>query len=336
MHGSTVKLSKQKKNQKFFYLAPMMKKTDRHFRYLARLISPNIRLFTEMLPAEMLVRDNRARALAFSESEKPLAIQLGGCKPNILAAAARHSALWGYDEVNLNCGCPSPQVIEGGFGAQLMKDTELAVSCVSAMRDACPERTIISVKVRLGVDELYSYDYFSDFVKKILKAGASRIHVHARKAVIKLNPKANRMVPPINYQWVYKLKQELPDICITINGEISSLGPTLEHLEYVDGIMIGRHAYARPLELIDFDRAISRRPFVPNKASGEILEEYLIYAKEQVDHGASSRKTLQPLLNLFHGFKNAKVWRRSLSEQMRQGTIDIKEVLLISNKVKII
>ena len=141
MHGSTVKHSKLKKNQKFFfYLAPMMKKTDRHFRYLARLISPNIRLFTEMLPAEMLVRDNRARALAFSESEKPLAIQLGGCKPDILAAAARYSALWGYDEVNLNCGCPSPQVIEGGFGAQLMKDTELAVSCVSAMREACPRK----------------------------------------------------------------------------------------------------------------------------------------------------------------------------------------------------
>ena len=195
MLGSVVKHSKLKKNQKFFYLAPMMKKTDRHFRYLARLISPNIRLFTEMLPAEMLVRDNRAKALAFSESEKPLAIQLGGCKPDILAVAARYSALWGYDEVNLNCGCPSPQVIDGGFGAQLMKDTELAVSCVSAMREACPEKTIISVKVRLGVDELYSYDYFSNFVKKVLKAGASRIHVHARKALIKLKPKANRMVP---------------------------------------------------------------------------------------------------------------------------------------------
>ena len=312
----------------------MMKKTDRHFRYLARLISPNIRLFTEMLPAEMLIRENRATALAFSESEKPLAIQLGGCKPSVLAAASRYSALWGYDEVNLNCGCPSPQVIRGGFGAQLMKNTELAVKCVSAMRDACPKRTIVSVKVRLGVDDLYSYDYFSNFIKELLKAGASRIHVHARKALIKLNPKANRMVPPINYQWVYKLKQEHPETCVTINGEISSVAPTLEHLEHVDGIMLGRHAYARPLELMDFDRAITREPLAPKKASEEILEEYLTYAEERVSYGVPLRKTLHPLLNFFHGYKNAKFWRRSLSEQMYQETINIKELLLISNKVQ--
>ncbi len=320
--------------QKYFYLAPMMKKTDRHFRYLARLISPNIRLFTEMLPAEMLIRGNRARALAFSESEKPLAIQLGGCKPDILAAASRYSVLWGYDEVNLNCGCPSPQVIKGGFGVQLMKDAELAVNCVSAMRDACPEKTIISVKVRLGIDEVYSYDYFSEFVEEILDAGAHRIHVHARKALINLNTKANRMVPPINYQWVYKLKQEHPETCITVNGEINSLAPTLKHLEHVDGIMLGRHAYARPLELMDFDRAISPEPLTPRKASRKIVEEYLIYAEKQVSYGAPLRKTLQPLLNLFHGYKNAKFWRRSLSDQMAQKRFSIKELLLMSDKVQ--
>ena len=334
MQQSTAELSQPRKGQKVLYLAPMMKKTDRHFRYLARIISPNIRLFTEMLPAEMLVRNNRARALAFSESEKPLAIQLGGCKPDILAAATKHSALWGYDEVNLNCGCPSPQVIEGGFGAQLMKDSELAVSCVSAMRNACPDKTIISVKVRLGIDEMYSYDYFSNFVTKILGAGASRVHVHARKALINLDPKANRKVPPINYHWVYKLKLEHPETCITINGEINSVAPILKHLEHVDGIMVGRHAYARPLELIDFDRAISLEPLPLKKTSREILEKYLVYAEEQISYGVPSRKTLQPLLNLFHGYKNAKVWRRSLSEKMCQESIDIKELLLMSDKVQ--
>ena len=322
-----------KKGEKLLYLAPMMKKTDRHFRYLARLISPNIRLVTEMLPAEMLVRDNRAKALAFSEIEKPVAIQLGGCKPDILAKAAEYCSLWGYDEINLNCGCPSQQVISGGFGAQLMRNTKLAVACVEAIKDASPSEMTISVKIRLGVDELYSYEYLGDFVENMKSAGASIIHVHARQALVKLSPRSNRTIPAINYPWVYQLKKENPDTCITVNGEIRSLVPTLKHLQHVDGVMLGRHAYARPMELIDFDRSIFHKPLAPRKEATEVIQEYVSYAKDQIDHGSSSRKTLQPLLNLFHGCKNAKSWRRVIAEQMCLKTINVREILFIADKL---
>ncbi|MEC9247396.1 MAG: tRNA dihydrouridine(20/20a) synthase DusA [Pseudomonadota bacterium] len=329
-----IELEKQEKiEKKFLYLAPMMKRTDRHFRYLARIISPNLHLFTEMIPVEMLIYGNREKALKYSSFEKPVAIQLGGSNPESLSKAAEVSAARGYDEINLNCGCPSRHVLSGSFGAYMMQNPKLTAICVEAMRIATPEEIPISVKIRLGIDNLDSYGYLRDFVGRLIEAGAGIVHVHARKAMIRLTPKKNRTIPPINYAWVYKLKAEYKKALITVNGEISSVCSVKAHLSQLDGVMIGRYAYARPLELIDFDRSVFTKPLARKKNVLEIINRYLNYAEKQMTEGASPRKVLQHLFNLFHDRPYAKCWRQLLAKQISTGTIKIEELQAQAGKL---
>ena len=320
-------LEKQKKTErKLLYLAPMMKRTDRHFRYLARIISPNIHLFTEMIPIDMLLYGNREKALEYSDFEKPVAIQLGGSNPDLLLQATEVSAARGYDEINLNCGCPSKHVLNGSFGAYMMQDPKLAATCVEAMRVGTPNEIPISVKIRLGVDGLYSYGYLRDFVGRLVEAGASIIHVHARKAIIRLTPKKNRTVPPINYTWVYKLKTEYKRSLITVNGEIASVSSALAHLSRTDGVMIGRHAYSRPLDLIDFDRSVFTEPTARKKNESEVIERYLNYAEKQMSEGGKPRKIFQHLFNLVRDRPYAKRWRQLIARQIATETIKTEEL----------
>ena len=315
------------------YLAPMMKRTDRHFRYLVRLISPSIHLFTEMIPAELILHGNREHALEFSKLEEPIAIQLGSSNPDLLSKAAEVSTYWGYNEVNLNCGCPSSRVLKGKFGAHLMRDPVLAANCINAMRTNTPPDIPISAKIRLGIDELYSYEYLSDFVGRLIDAGATIIQVHARKALVKLNPKRNRNIPPINYDWAYHLKREYRDILVILNGEINNVDSAKLHLRKLDGIMIGRLAYAQPLQLNHFDQSLFPKSTAPNRTVADILEKYFEYVDNELTKGTSLRQLLQHLFNIFHGQPQAKRWRKFLTESIVDKNMTVVKLQTETNKI---
>ena len=233
-------------------IAPMMDCTDRHDRFLLRLVSRHVQLFTEMVPAQALLHGDRDRFLEFDPSEHPVALQLGGSDPALLAECASFAAERGYDEINLNVGCPSERVQSGSFGACLMLDPGLVAACVRAMSDAVD--IPVTVKSRIGVDEQESWEFLRDFVRTVADGGCRTFIVHARKAVLSgLSPRQNRTVPPLNYERVYRLKQEMPDYGIVINGGVTDLDQAAEHLLHVDGVMIGREAYANPYLLAEVD-----------------------------------------------------------------------------------
>ncbi|MGR8920811.1 MAG: tRNA dihydrouridine(20/20a) synthase DusA [Gammaproteobacteria bacterium] len=296
-------------------LAPMMQRTDRHFRYLMRLIAPRMRLYTEMITTGALLHGDRERFLAYAPAEAPLAIQLGGNDPAALAAAAAIAAAHGYDEVNLNCGCPSDRVKSGAFGACLMREPERVAGAVAAMRDALPPTVRVSVKTRLGVDELYSYDYFRGFVGVLAAAGCGVFHVHARKAWLSgLSPRENREIPPLEYEWVHRLKRELPELVVTVNGGIDSPALVAAELEQVDGVMIGRAAWDDPLRMAAFERSAFGEAPAPAPAPEDVVSAYLPYVREQCARGVYLRHMSRHLLNLFNGRPGARRWRRRLTE----------------------
>lgn len=298
-----------------FCLAPMMQKTDRHFRYLVRLLSPHIRLYTEMITTGAILFGDRARFLEFAAEEKPVALQLGGGVASELARAALIAAEWGYDEINLNCGCPSDRVQSGAFGACLMRDPFRVATCISAMRDVLPDKLVVSVKTRLGVDELYSYDYFNDFVGTLVNAGCRVFHIHARKAWLSgLSPQENRDIPPLEYAWVYRLKRDFPDITVIANGGINSVSQAQIHLEHVDGVMLGRQAYQDPYGLLAFDQALFGVS-APLATRSEIIERYLHYVAAQLGQGTYLKHMSRHLLSFFQGQPGARGWRRYLSTE---------------------
>jgi len=295
-------------------IAPMMQKTDRHFRYLARLLSPHARLYTEMVTTGALLHGPRDRLLAYDATEQPLAIQLGGSEPEALATCARLASERGYVEVNLNCGCPSERVQSGAFGACLMREPALVGACIEAMRDAVPASVEVTVKHRLGVDELYDYGYFRDFVARLAEHGCRVFHVHARKAWLQgLSPRENREIPPLEYTWVHRLKRELPGLVIVINGGITTPLAARTHLDAVDGVMIGRRAYEAPASLAAFDASLFGAP-----ASGPdelaVVARYMAYAAAESARGTPTRVLTRHLVNLFQGRPGARRWRRHLSE----------------------
>jgi tRNA-dihydrouridine synthase A len=300
-----------------FCVAPMMERTDRHFRYLARLITRCAMLYTEMVAVPALIHGQAERALWFHPLERPLALQLGGSEPVELAAGSRMAQEAGYDEVNLNVGCPSPRVRDGRFGACLMAEPALVADCVAAMADACD--LPVTVKTRLGIDDRGSYDELCDFVGRVAEAGCSAFIVHARKAWLRgLNPKQNRSVPPLRYDTVYRLKRDLPTLEIIVNGGITTVEAARAHLEHVDGAMLGREAYGNPWLLVDVDRQIYGAEDSP-PTRGEVLARYLPYVEQQLANGVSLNLVTRHLMGFYQGLPGAKRWRRTLGEGARAG-----------------
>jgi len=293
----------------------MMDCTDRHCRYFLRLVAPRARLYTEMITTGALQFGNVPRHLDFDPAEHPLAIQLGGSDPHALAYCARLAEAWGYDEVNLNVGCPSERVRTGAFGACLMAEPRLVADCVRAMRDAVA--LPVTVKHRIGIDAVEDYGFVRDFVGIVSVAGASAFLVHARNAILKgLSPKQNREVPPLKYDYVHRLKRDFPRLTIVINGGMATHEAIAAALERVDGAMLGRAAYHNPYLLAEAEEYAFGIP-APQRTRAQIVEALVPYAREQLAHGVPLRAIARHVLGLYHGASGARAWRRTLSDAAR-------------------
>jgi tRNA-dihydrouridine synthase A len=298
-------------------VAPMMDYTDRHCRYFLRLLSPSALLYTEMITAAAIVRGDAARLLEFHPAEHPVALQVGGSNPDELARAARTGAQFGYDEINLNCGCPSDRVQSGRFGACLMGEPTLVAECVAAMRGAV--QIPVTVKCRIGIDPMPhtatdSYDFLLRFVESVAATGCTVFVVHARQAVLNgLSPKENREIPPLQYDVVKQLRADFPALTLVVNGGLRTLEDALEHLQLFDGVMIGREAYANPYLLALLHRAVVD-PDWPLPSREGIIERYVPYVRDRLTEGHRLRSTVRPVQGLYAGLPRVRSWRRYLSE----------------------
>lgn len=291
----------------------MMDWTDRHERAFLRALSRRTLLYTEMVTTGAIIHGDRDRFLAFDPLEHPVALQLGGSEPADLAFAAREGAQRGYDEVNLNLGCPSDRVQRGRFGACLMTEPDLVADCVAAMIGAVD--VPVTVKTRIGVDEVDSYEALVAFVEKIAAAGCRSFTIHARKAWLSgLSPKENREVPPLRYDVVYALKRDLPDLEIILNGGVLTLDEAQAHLQQVDGVMVGRAAYQTPYVMAEADRLIFGED-VQAKTREQIVADFLPYVERQLTQGVPLKSITRHMLGLFNGLPGARAWRRHLAEE---------------------
>lgn len=294
-------------------VAPMMDWTDPACRYLLRLISTHTLLYTEMVPAQALWHAGPERFLAGHPAENPVALQLGGSKPKHIAHGARLGELWGYDEINLNVGCPSDRVQSGRFGACLMKEPALVAELVTAMRESTD--LPVTVKSRIGVDDHDDYEHLQAFVEAITAAGVDALIVHARKAWLKgLSPKQNREVPPLRYDRVEQLKADFPDLPMVVNGGIQSLAEARDWLARVDGVMIGREAYHNPWILAEADEKIFERPRESAPQREAVIRAYQEYIAERLEPGVPISRYTRHMIGLYQGLPGAKIWRRALSE----------------------
>jgi tRNA-dihydrouridine synthase A len=294
----------------------MMDWTDRHCRFFLRLLSPASVLYTEMVTTGAILHGDRARFLDFEPAEHPVVLQLGGADARELAECARWGARWGYDAINLNCGCPSDRVQSGRFGACLMADPAHVAGLVAAMVDGA-EGTPVTVKCRIGIEPAPmpghdEYEYLADFVRKLAESGASTIVLHARNAVLGgLSPKENREIPPLRHEFGYRLKQDFPNLSIVLNGGISTLADVQTHLAHVDGVMLGRVAYQDPYRLAEIDAALNGTP-LPSRH--DIVERMLPFIEQRMTNGAPLKAITRHMLGLFQGLPGARRWRRILSE----------------------
>jgi tRNA-dihydrouridine synthase A len=293
-----------------FAVAPMMDWTDRHCRVLHRLLSKHARLYTEMITADAVIHGNHERLLGFSEIEHPVAIQLGGADPRKLAAAAKIASDYGYDEINLNCGCPSGRVQSGCFGAILMRDPHLTAECAGAMRGAVS--IPVTVKCRIGIDDQNPEEALPRFVEACAAAGIDSFMIHARKAWLSgLSPAENRDIPPLDYALVYRFKRDHNELKITINGGVASLAAASEHLRFVDGVMLGRAAYQNPAILADVD---SRFFGAHGGGVEQAVKAYTDYIDLRLREGVPLNAMTRHMLGLFQGQRGARQFRRHLSE----------------------
>ena len=296
-------------------LAPMMQRTDRHFRYLLRLMSPDLRLYTEMITAQALLYGDAQQLLAYDSSEHPLALQLGGSDPAELAKAARLGADAGYDEINLNIGCPSDRVSSGEFGACLMAQPDRVADCVAAI--ASTVDIPVSVKTRCGIDEQDSYEFVAGFIDTVARAGCGFFIIHARKAILSgLSPKQNREIPPLRYPFVYRLAKDFPQLRMLINGGIRTTVEVRGHLSHVDGVMLGRQAYKEPYWMAGLQTEVlndlcGRQWSAPTRA--EVVEQMAVYAERALASGARLNHITRHVLGLYAGRPGARAWRRFLS-----------------------
>jgi len=296
-------------------VAPMMDWTDRHCRAFHRHLTRRARLYTEMVTADAVIHGHRERLIGFEEIEHPLALQLGGSEARKLAEAARIGAERGYDEINLNVGCPSDRVQSGRFGACLMSEPALVADCLAAMRAA--SKALVTVKCRIGIDEQDPQETLPRFIESVASVGIGTAIIHARKAWLRgLSPKENRELPPLNYQLVYAMKRAFPHLTIVINGGVRSLEEAKAHLAHVDGVMLGRAAYQNPWILLDADREIFGEPSM--QTSREAVLAMLPYIERQLDAGTLLIAITRHMLGLYHGVPGARLWRRTLSEDARR------------------
>ena len=303
----------------------MMARTDRHLRYFLRLISRRTLLYSEMIPAAALCRGDRHALLAFDPAEHPIALQIGGSDPTTLAASARFAQIYGYDEVNLNVGCPSPRVAAGRFGACLLREPDLVAECMAAMIEAV--EIAVTVKTRIGVDDHDSYPALASFVDKVARVGCQTFIVHARKAWLKgLSPRENRNLPPLRYDVVRRLKADFPKLEILVNGGVRSLDEALAHSQWADGAMIGREAYRNPYLLAQADARVFGDGGPARDRAG-VIEAVIPYIERNVSRGVPIHQITRHLHGLFHGQPGARRWRRCLSERAMRADADPRVLL---------
>ena len=294
-------------------VAPMMDWTDRHCRHFHRLLTQRTLLYTEMVTTGALIHGDVPRHLRYNAEEHPLALQLGGSEPTDLAHCAKLGEQWGYDEINLNCGCPSERVQRGAFGACLMAEPQLVADCVKAMVDVVG--IPVTVKHRIGIDKVERYDFVRDFVGTVAQAGCQVFIVHARNAWLKgLSPKENREIPPLRYELAYRLKQDFPDLTICVNGGITGNGQIIDHLRHLDGVMVGRAAYHNPWLMADWDQVFFGEE--PSERSRETIETQMCdyMAREGAEHGTPWSVIARHMLGLRHGLPGARRWRQVWSD----------------------
>ncbi|MEE2688666.1 MAG: tRNA dihydrouridine(20/20a) synthase DusA [Pseudomonadota bacterium] len=314
-------------------VAPMMEWTDRHCRYMLRCITRRVLLYTEMVTTEAILRGNRDRLLSYDASEHPVALQLGGSDPAALEDCARIGADWGYDEINLNVGCPSSRVQSGRFGACLMRDPDLVGRCIERMARAV--EIPITVKSRIGVDEQDEWSSLSALASRAYDSGATRLIVHARKAWLKgLNPKQNREVPPLRYDIVYRLKTEMPNMPIIVNGGICTLDDIDAHLARVDGVMLGRAVYQDPFILAAIERNCfaSEARFPSRRELASVMLEYI---ERELLSGTPLRAMTRHMLGIFHGFPGARAWRHCLSNTAHRTGAPLKAIQDALNRMPV-
>ena len=320
-----------------FCIAPMMDCTDRHCRYLMRLLTRRARLYTEMITAAAIVRGGDPRRfLAFDPAEHPLALQLGGSDPGQLAEAARRAEAWGYDEINLNVGCPSDRVTSGRFGACLMAEPELVAACVRAMRDAVG--IPVTVKTRIGIDDLDTDQHLDAFIAAVAAGGCDTFIIHARKAWLQgLSPKENREIPPLNYERVFKLKRSFPGLTFVLNGGLKTTTAALATLSadngiVLDGVMLGRAPYDTPYMLAEVDRMFFG-VMTPLPSRTAVVAAYVAYAHGAVAGGARPHHVLRHAVGLFHSCANARLWRQTVARLGQSGS-DPEELIALAQRLE--
>ncbi|MDA5489681.1 tRNA dihydrouridine(20/20a) synthase DusA [Yersinia kristensenii] len=307
-----------------FSVAPMLDWTDRHCRYFHRLLTKQTLLYTEMVTTGAIIH-GKGDYLAYSEQDHPVALQLGGSDPQALAHCAKLAEQRGYNEINLNIGCPSDRVQNGRFGACLMAEANLVADCIKAMRDVVS--IPVTVKTRIGIDELDSYEFLCEFVQTVAGRGECDIFtIHARKAWLSgLSPKENREVPPLDYERVYQLKRDFPALTIAINGGVKTLAEAKEHLKHLDGVMMGREAYQNPTILTQVDRELFD-PNAPVVDSVKAIEALYPYIEQELSRGAYLGHITRHILGIFQGIPGARQWRRHLSENAHKPGADVSVV----------
>lgn len=309
-------------------VAPMVDRTDRHFRYLVRQVSRGVRLYTEMTVDQGVLRGKRERLLAFHPEEHPIALQLAGSDPKSLAEAARIGEAFGYDEINLNLGCPSEKAQGGGYGACLLLDPPKVAEILKAMAEAV--RVPVSVKMRLGLEGQETYPGLAALVERFAQAGVRVFIVHARSALLSLSTKANREVPPLRPEWVYRLKGDFPHLTFVLNGGVRTLEAALAHLGRVDGVMLGRALYEDPFVLAGADERVFGLSHRPHRL--EVARRMRAYLEEEALRGTPPWAVLRHMLSLFRGQPGGRAWRRILSEGRSLGALD-QALRLVEEKV---
>jgi len=304
-------------------MAPMMDCTDRHDRFFLRLISKNIFLYSEMIATGAILNGDRKKILEYSEFEKPVALQLGGSNSKELSECCKIVEDFGYDEINLNLGCPSKKVQKNKFGACLIKEPDLVADCLSSMVHST--KLPITVKTRIGFDDIEDFGYLNSFVEKIKKTGVKTVILHARKAILKgLSPKENLRIPKLNYQMVYDIKKANPEIEIIINGAITNIKEIKSHLKKVDGVMIGRAIYQSPYFLSDIEKEIFNNNNILSRE--EIVEKLVEYVDKEVKQGTRVNQIMRHTVGLYHGQRGAGKWKRYLSDNMMARDSDFQKV----------
>ena len=312
-------------------VAPMMDCTDRHDRYFLRLMSKNVMLYSEMVATKSAIHGDRKKILSFSPEEKPLALQVGGSNKEELSEVAKIAEDMGYDEININLGCPSKKVQKNKFGACLMKEPELVAECINSMVNSC--KIPVTAKTRIGFDDVESFEYLNNFINKMHNAGTKTFILHARKAMLTgLSPKQNLNIPKLNYNMVYEIKKENPNLEIIINGGISKIEEIKNHISKCDGVMIGRSIYQNPYSLVDIEKNIFNTEIIPTRE--QVVEKLLDYVDKEVKLGTKVNHIMRHTVGLYHGQAGSKNWKRYLSDNMMARDSDFQKAKHIMSIVQ--